>query len=677
MAATGTRLFLAWLVLASVPSCLPGERGPGRRDGRGDGGAGPGAGEGPGPSGGRPARPSAASVAGGSPGTYGEEAGEGPLPALDERGEVVLQRVVDPADGSYVSKVTLPRNFDGILSLGGLNVSSLADRLVKVRFRFGRGLAPVVLDASVGRRDGITPQTEIGHLNVDMGERPFRDVRLLYDLFDYNDYRENGVEAGEPADDPRDPGLYCRGLRLEHDPTFEDPDGDARCSAAGERCLYAYAKIRDQGLVDEATGFAALPSSPQIDVTGEGYGTQGVRELLGKCLPDNLDPANFGDLLGLSPPPASVAHGTRVHELVHEETGAAVLSASPSLPDHAAAGSHVHRGPFKTLDAERWEIAGDAVFSQVTASSAPSGVFQFPMVPAAPGSSGPPAPTGRGSFLFPRATRMELDAGVAHLAAAGPFSPRSLVGGLVHAGETGFMDGCNRRARTRDGHTGEDAASCNVTAVIEVLRIDDDGVERVLHSTRDVKVQLVRPSRKDADGRESLFPSLEGCVGSSGCAAGQCCFNGKCVGRDTVTACPEEGPSDQRGVGEPCGTDYECASFCCRSDTSTCGVHVDTELERVLCGKAPGQPCVDSSFCRQEYVPRCFKVKTGVTPDGRGLCARRCYRVPTPSRCVGGRCVAPVQRHVPIDTSDCSDAIDPPRDLDSLAGKPAETAGGG
>ena len=42
-------------------------------------------------------------------------------------------------------------------------------------------------------------------------------MRLPYDLYDYNDYTD---PAKDIISDPRDGGLYCRGLRLEDDPTF-------------------------------------------------------------------------------------------------------------------------------------------------------------------------------------------------------------------------------------------------------------------------------------------------------------------------------------------------------------------------------------------------------------------------------------------------------------------------
>jgi hypothetical protein len=44
--------------------------------------------------------------------------------------------------GSYVRKLTLPKNYSGRLYIGGINVATLADRIVKVRFNFGYNKEP-------------------------------------------------------------------------------------------------------------------------------------------------------------------------------------------------------------------------------------------------------------------------------------------------------------------------------------------------------------------------------------------------------------------------------------------------------------------------------------------------------------------------------------------------------
>ena len=41
--------------------------------------------------------------------------------------------------GSYLRKLTLPKNFQGKLYLAGINIGTLSNRIVKVRFKFGVG----------------------------------------------------------------------------------------------------------------------------------------------------------------------------------------------------------------------------------------------------------------------------------------------------------------------------------------------------------------------------------------------------------------------------------------------------------------------------------------------------------------------------------------------------------
>jgi len=126
----------------------------------------------------------------------------------------------------------------------------------------------------------------------------------------YNDYRdETGVEdfldsnnqLTLPTQDPNNTGLYCRGLRLEHDPTFKGSATNTECDAIGEKCLYAYAKVVDSGLVDQDDNFLAInPELQQIDFSKLGYSQETEANNLLKCLPDNNDLSNLKSLLGAS-----------------------------------------------------------------------------------------------------------------------------------------------------------------------------------------------------------------------------------------------------------------------------------------------------------------------------------------------------------------------------------------
>ena len=95
-----------------------------------------------------------------------------------EHGKAELMHLVDPVDGTFHKKVTVPKNYAGYFYLSGLNIASLRSRIVNVRFNFGREFESVTIPATVGRAPGLTPQTDIEVLILDMADRPFSQVRL-------------------------------------------------------------------------------------------------------------------------------------------------------------------------------------------------------------------------------------------------------------------------------------------------------------------------------------------------------------------------------------------------------------------------------------------------------------------------------------------------------------------
>ena len=94
--------------------------------------------------------------------------------------------------------------------------------------------------------------------------------------------------------------MYCRGLRLEHDPTFEGTSTNSKCDEIGEKCLYAYAKVVDNGIAERSDRedsssevVSIVPSLPQIDVTEAGYQNENVAIREKRCLPDSIDADTF------------------------------------------------------------------------------------------------------------------------------------------------------------------------------------------------------------------------------------------------------------------------------------------------------------------------------------------------------------------------------------------------
>jgi hypothetical protein len=555
--------------------------------------------------------------------------GDGELSA----GRAELRHIVDPFDGSYKTKVTIPKNFTGLLFLSGLNITSLSDKLVSVRFNFGRDLEPVVIPATIGRAPGLTPQTDIEVLILDVNDRPFENIRLLYDLYDYNDYRNgSGVETTDPVSDPRDTGLYCRGLKLEHDSTFESSVSNIACDAPGERCLFSYAKILDSGLVN-ASSVAEIPTEPVLDIGLAGLANDSDSVVLKKCLPDSNDL-------------------TSINTTLNQSLGSLAIGTNISLNSN----NFTYQGPFRPVDEASWQLSSGALFSLVNSSTEPTGIFQTSFI----GSTD----SGFKSFLFPRAGKLDLQAGVEFLGSTGAFDNRSLQN-QVSSGDSLFVDGCNIRVQNFDETSNEGIGSCNVSGTIELITTSlVDGEVEVLAQSLDVKLQLIRPSLTNFQGEEVLFTSLKTCTNGQACGGSECCFNNRCWGRELVGQCLEDAQTiGNIGIGGSCASDYECSSLCCNQGTGTCAVHINTQETAVLCSKSPGQQCVAKEFCRKENISQCLIVKTGTDAQGQLTCALRCFNVPTHGNCLDGVCTPPSTPAIPnFDPAnpDCTTAVDPP-----------------
>ena len=605
---------------------------------------------------------------------------EGPLDSIIHRGKVELRHIVDPFSGTYKTKITLPKNFRGPLYLSGLNVSSLSRHLLSVRFYFGRELGIVEVPATVGRAPGITPQTDIEVLILDMDSMPFEKIRLFYDLYDYTDYDSNndGIEFGKedrpnaPTLDAQKEGLYCRGLKLEYDPTFQRSSDNTLCDEVGEKCLYAYAKLKDSGLKDES-GILATPKNPHVSLNLSQNPESSLITALETGLPDvnsrsffeSVFKLNLNPQMSLNFPSGSKLEFGDVVEVVNKST-----SPHTRIP-------YTYQGPYRPINLDGWEITHGALLSDVRIQGTPpTGLFQDFAANATSESrydcsaqtkSSGCAHRGIRSFLFPRAGVMDLKAGVEHYASDAP-----LYGGegrelksLFTGGETGYMDGVNLRINNHDNFSNEGMGSCNVTALIKVLaKNPSDGTVTTLTSNQEIKLQLIRPRLEDREGKDVLYTSMKNCSNRNSCGHNECCYNNRCWSKNLVSQCLEDSSSTGNlTVGESCNSDLECSSLCCNSFTGTCGVHTNQGGQEIFCSKLAGETCVAQEWCRKEYHNQCFVVKTGFTPRGEQLCALRCYNVPTPSSCRNGTCHPPAPPAQPAfdpENPNCEDAIDPP-----------------
>ncbi len=541
-----------------------------------------------------------------------------------------IRSIVDPIDGTYKTKITIPKNMSGMLYLGGIGISALSSKIVKVRFKFGKSLEPIELTATIGKAPGITPSTDVEVLQLDLSEKPFEAVRLLYDLYDYKEYE---ADSDSVLYDNRDDNLYCRGLALQYDSTFSGNDTNNLCDAAGEVCRYAYAKVVDKGYnyVSNSVELSVVPQYPAIAHNTSGLDTDTDEIKSKRCLEDSI-------------------------------TGYNTTTTLSSV-------SYTNKGPFRAITSSIWDVSSSALYGTPIAGVKPSALFVSTL-------SGTDPDYGYGSYLFPRAGKVSLSTGIEYMGSTNALSALLNAGksaqSLSTDGDTNWISGCSYRTLYHDSINNEGIGSCTITAVIELVALDPDTqVETVVKdinggSAIGVKLQLVRPSTKDNEGKEVIYSSYKACNNNSSvCGADECCYNERCWSKSLVSQCMEESNSTGNlAVGESCSTDYSCASLCCNRATGKCAVHDNVNADPpVLCSKPPGDTCVSKEYCRKENIQTCNIYKTTVDNQGNQLCARRCYNNQVHGTCQNGICVPPPQpSNVDFDVNnpDCSSALDPP-----------------
>ncbi|MBC7430158.1 MAG: hypothetical protein H7336_16210 [Bacteriovorax sp.] len=547
--------------------------------------------------------------------------------------KVELSHLVDPFDGTYKKKVSIPKNFKGNLYLAGLNISAIQDKLIRVRFNFGTDNQSVTLNATVARAPGIIPTTEIQVLVVDMNSKPFSKMRLGYDLYDYNDYAADPSKV--PVTDPKDGGLYCRGLNLADDPTFDNTTTTSTCTNAGDKCLYAYAKIVDATLYNSSatTAVTSIPSRPQVWSDANGVRNPSMAlSSASMCLPDYEDVNGMNTLFNLSPYLTGLVDNIFISDY-H-------IVGSTQVQTYGA----YYRGPYRAINQNAWNISGAAIFNNS------KGLFEIQYG----------LKTGYRSFLFPRAGTISLSQDVKYQGSTDRFGLR---GPLVAnaTGTSSYVDGCNLRVMNYDPATTEGIQSCNINGSIEVFYVKD-GVEVSITKENSIKLQILRASIKNTANSEVLASAFKQCDSSITCGSSECCFNKRCWSKELVTQCVDQTPViGNQEIGANCSSDYECSSLCCNQSTGSCAPHNPNGSVPVLCSKTAGQRCVAKEFCKPEYVATCKLTKLStLNSNGTVACAMRCPAVLTYGECTGGYCIPPAVPAVPAwDGLDCTGAVDP------------------
>lgn len=564
--------------------------------------------------------------------------------------------------GSYVRKLTIPKNFAGRLYVAGINIGTLADRHVKVRFKFGVGREPVTIPATVTQAPGITPQTAISVLVLDLRSEPFRNIRLPYDLFDYNEY--NFATGDTPVQDNRDTGLYCRGLRVEDDPTFQGVgacDGvQSNPSQPAEECLYAYAKVLDQGLIKQSGSIKVpiTPSIPQVkSVTGSSYYQDYLSQAIRKPLPDTMPTTapfiagtyKFSELAV----PANVTDSTNI-----------TFTYPTSIWDPVTilGSQYYYRGPYRLVNSGEWQFKFTKLDGEKRLFRENSWI-DYPLYVTSPlPDDNQTSPVQDkiyyNSYMFPLATKLDLIANVSHLASNDVEAVRTEQN-LSVAGKTMWMDGANARAQSRNTDL-EHVGSCNVAASIEVIAKDDNGNDYVISLAKDVKLQLVRPTQYRTDtGNEVLYTNFKSCSSNSACGSSECCFNNRCWDQSLVSQCFDSSSTQgNRVIGESCSTDLECSSLCCNRTSGQCAPHNTIITPAVLCSKPIGDYCIAKEWCQKSPVVKCLVVKTGTDTSGNVTCRQHCYNTYEYGDCKNGVCTPPVQESIPTFDPNAEDACD-------------------
>jgi hypothetical protein len=345
-------------------------------------------------------------------------------------------------------------------------------------------------------------------------------------------------------------------------------------------------------------------------------------------------------------------------------TGTATPVSAGSLVHTVNGVDYRYIGPYLPINSGNWVIGSSAAIhnhnTELNAEKAtPRGIFMT--------SGDGSLTTGYHSYLFPRSVKLDLTENINFLGGDSTTTTSTLFSSYnetasrslrtqASSGDTAYwMDGCNLRVKETTLN------SCNVSATIQVIKVDANGNESVAAESNGLKIQLIRSSTTNFVGQETLYTAMARCSSNRTCGSDECCFNERCVTQDLVSACFDDTLNQGNlGLGETCSTDFDCSSLCCDPGSNRCNTHDNTLDPQVLCQKPSGSSCVSKEWCQQERVETCYIVKTGT---GTSDCSLRCYFEYEFGSCENGICRPPSDPAIPpFDPAnpDCTNAIDPP-----------------
>jgi len=452
-----------------------------------------------------------------------------------------IEGILNPTTGIYEQKVSVLKDHSSLLKFKIKDLEKYAQKSLLVDVSFGH------LKEDVKTLQGsIDTEGEDYFLLVSLFGKPFDDLDLKYNLFDYSSYGNLIFSSPSIVQDNLDSNLYCRGLSLSDDPT----SNGSSCNKQGDICLYSYAKIRDQGLFNVSSSEHVTPSLLQYNKSNGVVLNESE-----KCLDD--------------------ANTILVNNSNRSFNSTFAIDSN----------SFIYRGPYASDDSGNWEISNAAIIGEY-------GIFLEELTGSGVENK------GYHSKLFPIASKIKLSEVDLYIGSSTPYGQRVNKSALDSAGVTvDWMGGCNQRLSTKSLITGEDISSCNISASIDIYYLEA-GEKYYIASTssgtvsKDIKLQVVSKVSSDVSGTVA-------CYSNSGCSAGECCRGNQCI---SDAQCATSG--GKKAVGETCDTDFACASGCCKGDV--CSPHNDTQS----CDKPQGGSCLNATFCAYDpdlWTTRVFK----------------------------------------------------------------------
>ncbi len=520
---------------------------------------------------------------------------------------------------SFSEKLSITKDFQGVIYLDLTDIKLYKEKLLFMRVHFGRNSEhPVELPLSYISKTIGGVKKDV--LALSIPSKNFFTIPLDYQLYDYS----LDAIAGDNAFHK---DVYCRGLRVEHDPT----SNLSSCSKNGELCLYTYAKIADQGLFHEATTSFIDPS--ELTVSHDGA----------RQYEFNLDPINLRRCLSDESKVFVKNKEISIGELI-------------TLDDE----SYRFKGAYKPIDPSNWGIQSDAAWGRF-------GIFQQEY------SGGKNLELGFKSNLFPKVGKIVNKTNRYYLGSKRPLEKKVITNFTDDNGSSDWVDGCNLRVLSKDS-LGKNFGSCNVSSDIQIYYKEDSQEvlvysNSVLKKPGKIKLQILNNIPTNIDVKD-----FNSCITDAGCSNSSCCHDGRCWDKVKYESQFCKPPNSGKTTGQTCDADAECLSACCLgSETGAQGTCADKTLS---CKRQVGEGCIHGDACDIQVDDDSYYVKK-LLESGTNGCQVEVCNIKVKLECIRSICTSVIDPRNQtgnsfanplidescknrVDVADCSSNIDYP-----------------